>query len=99
VAAFVVRAEGGSDVDVLLEGAHVATTDANGVAHFWTSAAPGSEHHVELHASTDRRLRPQRVSHFFRLQDRDSVFVVNQVFKREKPAKSGRKRHRILKIE
>ena len=99
-AVFVIRAKNGPSVRVGLDGEHVATTNADGIAHFSRTGVPGTEYSIELDATEDPDLLPRRTSHRFLLPDSDHLFVVDQAFRsRGTPIKSRRRRPRIIKIE
>ncbi|MGB3052212.1 MAG: hypothetical protein WBB42_14505 [Polyangiales bacterium] len=100
LAVFIVRAKNGADLPVLLDGQIIAQTNTRGVAHFSTSAIPGTDFIVELDTRNQTELRPQRPTHLMTLPDADEVFVVNQSFDlRKAPRRRGRQRTRITKIE
>jgi len=99
-AVFIVRARNGADLPVLLNGQSVARTNPAGVAHFSTSASPGTDFIVELDTRSRPQLSPQRPKHLRTLPDADEIFVVNQSFDlRKAPRRRGRQRTRITKIE
>lgn len=99
-AVFIVRANNGADLPVLLNGQTVARTNPSGVAHFSASAPPGTDFIVELDTGSRPQLIPQRPKHWRTLPDADEIFVVNQSFElRKTPRRRGRQRTRITKIE
>jgi len=99
-AVFIVRAKDGANLPVLLNGQSVARTNTSGVAHFSTSAPPGTDFIVELDTGSRPQLSPQRPKHLRTLSDADEIFVVNQSFNvRKATRRLGRQRTRITKIE
>lgn len=99
-AVFIVRTQNGAELPVLLNGETVARTNRSGVAHFSTSARPGTDFIVELDTGSRPQLSPQRPKHLRTLPDANEIFVVNQSFDvRETPRPRGRRRTRITKIE
>lgn len=99
-AVFIVRAENGAGLPVLLNGENVARTNLSGLAHFSTSARPGTDFIVELDTGSRPQLSPQRPKHLRTLPDANEIFVVNQSFDvRKAPRRPGRRRTRITKIE
>ena len=100
LAAFVVRAVDGPNVDVMLSGERVASTDSRGVAHFWTRAPPGTEHRVDLLVDASSTLLPKRHTYFFVMPDADELFVMNPSFERSRSRRPPiRRRPRIIRIE
>jgi len=99
-AVFIVRAKNGAELPVLLNGESVARTNRSGVAHFSTSARPGTDFIVELDTGSRPQLSPQRPKHLRTLPDANEIFVVNQSFElRKAPRRRGPQRTRITKIE
>ena len=100
LAVFVIKAPNGSHLPVKLDGRLVARTNASGVAHFFVSGPPGTEHAIELDTSERPRLLPRSPTQHFTLPDAHEVFVVDQAFEMEKEVYRRRsRRRRILKIE
>jgi hypothetical protein len=100
LAAFIVRAKNGPHLPVLLDGEKVTQTNASGIAHFSARAAAGTEYTIQLDTREQPRLRPKSPMHLFILPNADEIFVVNQTFDLEnEPARPGRPRARIIKIE
>jgi hypothetical protein len=97
LAVFVVKARNGPHIEILLQGERVGRTDRDGVAHFSRRVAVGSEQVIELHAGP--KLRPSRISHFFKMPDANELFVVDQRFDVWRPSRPRSARRRIIKIE
>jgi hypothetical protein len=100
VAVFVVRAKGGAGLPVLLNGEHVATTNARGVAHFSRSAPPGTEYRVEVDARDRSVLLPRSAATLLRVPDSSELFIIAPTFRSShRPKKAGAGPRRIIKIE
>ena len=100
VAVFVVRANNGPGVPVVVNGEHVATTNTAGVAHFARSGSPGTEYIVQLDASEHPSLLPQSASMLVSLPDFDELFVFERTFQSVRSTGRTRpRRRRIVKIE
>lgn len=100
LAAFIVRAQNGPDLPILLNGERAARTNGSGVAHFSTRGATGTDYTVELDTRVHPQLLPQFPTHLFTQPDADEIFVLNQSFelKSERRPRDHR-RTRITKIE
>lgn len=99
-AVFIVRAKGGAALPVLLDGELVAQTNSLGIAHFSTSAPPGTDFIVRVDTSARPELRPKAPSHLRALEDSDQIFLIEQAFQsRREPRRKGAPRKRITKIE
>lgn len=100
IAGFVVRANHGPSLPVLLNGVEVAQTNHVGVAHFSRRGEPGTEYIVRLDTSSDSRLVPQHPTRTFTLDDQHQVFVVDQAFELAKASpRKPRPKGRIIRIE
>lgn len=100
LAVFVVRARHGAGLPILLDGRNVGETSSSGVAHFSTSAVPGTDFTVELVTRNHPELRPQRPRYLMTLPEADEVFVINQSFDRVRRGRQrGARRLKISKIE
>jgi len=77
---FVVRTNQKPGLVVNLDGHEAARTDAEGVAHFATEAAPGTTFRVQIVTEEDSGLRPQSPSSTFVLGDADEYYVFDQSF-------------------
>ena len=100
LAVFIVRTKNGGGLPVLLDGQHVARTNATGVAHFSTAAIAGTDFLIELDTRDHPRLRPQGPTHLMTLPDADEVFVIQQSFEQKGvPRRRISRRSKITKIE
>jgi len=100
IAAVVVRTGSHEGVVVHVDGEMVATTNEQGIAHFSRSVSPGTELLVELDASRNPQLRPQRLSRVVSIADSHDVFVIDQHYESVRRASGAvQRRRRILKIE
>lgn len=100
LAVFIMRAKNGANLPVLLDGQSVGKTNASGVAHFSTSAIPGTDFVVELDTGNHPHLSPQRPTHLVTLPDADEIFVLTQSFDVPKGARRrAPRRKKITKIE
>lgn len=100
LAVFIVRANNGAGLPVLLNGHTVAHTNSEGVAQFSASAPPGTDFVVKLDTQGQPDLIPQHPTHLRMLSDADDIFVVHQSFDHQKvPLPRKRRRMRITKIE
>ncbi|MFZ1864118.1 MAG: hypothetical protein WAU39_07860 [Polyangiales bacterium] len=100
LAVIVVRADNGAGLAVLLNERVMTRTNAAGVAHFSTSAPPGTELTVRLDTSEQPSLVPRNPMRILTMPDVHEVFVIEQTFetaKRHLPKR--KKRPRITKIE
>jgi hypothetical protein len=90
--AVVVRSRGATDVPVLVNGARQGSTDADGVAHFAYSLAPGAPVRVVLDTSAQPALRPQNPTKTFTVGSEDAVVLFDQKLEPErKPPVRARK--------
>jgi hypothetical protein len=100
IAAFVIKAEKGPDLPVLLNGESVARTNGLGVAHFSTRNAAGTDFKVVLDTRDHPHLLPQLPTRLFTLTDAEEIFVFEQSFEvRNEPRRRTHRRPRITKIE
>ncbi|MGB8332653.1 MAG: hypothetical protein WCE62_21190 [Polyangiales bacterium] len=100
LAVFVIRAKNGPDLPVLLDGESVTRTNPSGVAHLSAWGTAGTEYSIQLDTSEHPRLLPKSPTHQVTLPDAHEIFVVNQSFEVAKePARRGRRRARIIRIE
>ncbi len=76
-AAFIVRT-GQPDVPVLLNNEVVATTNAEGVAHFHRETDPETTFHLKLDTTVNSRLRPEEPYVEFNISAHDEVFTWDQ---------------------
>jgi hypothetical protein len=98
--AIAVRAKAGAGLPVLLNGELVAETNATGISHFATEAAPGDELVVELDTTKQPNLRPRSPRRHFVVRDREEAFVLTQSFHRlRKKTRRPARPFRIIKIE
>jgi hypothetical protein len=94
-AVVVVRADGQSDMPVLLDGREVARTDRSGVAHFAVRMAPNVAFQVRLATEHLPLLRPQEPRQTFTVPDHDELFIFDQSFSVEEPRRRRRRRRRV----
>jgi hypothetical protein len=100
LAVIVVRADNRAGLPVVLNERVVATTNASGVAHLSTTAAPGTELRLRLDTSEQRALVPRSPTHLLTMPDAHEVFFIDQSFKTTKQRpRPRRRRQRIIKIE
>ena len=100
LAVIVVRADNGADLAVLLNERFMARTNAAGVAHFSTSAPPGTELRVTLDTSEQPSLVPRSPTRIVTMPDVHETFVIDQSFETAKRhPRKRRRRPRIIKIE
>lgn len=95
-AAFVVRADNGAGLPVMLDGEEVARTNEQGIAHFAVEGEPGTEYRVQIDTSSRPRLKPQNPVQHFSLADEDALFTIGQEF--QLPARKVRRIFKIRKI-
>ena len=100
IAAFVIKAENGPDLPVLLNGESVARTNGSGIAHFSTRHAAGTDFKVVLDTRDHPHLLPQLPTRLFTLTDAEEIFVFEESFEvRNEPRRRTHRRPRITKIE
>jgi len=100
LAVFIVTAENGPDLPVLIGGDNAGRTNALGVAQISRWGAPGTEYALEIDTRANPRLLPRSPVHVFTLPDAHEIFVVNESFELQERHGIGRKRRRrITKIE
>jgi hypothetical protein len=100
LAVIVVRADHGDGLSVLLNDHVVAETNAAGVAHFSTSAPPGTELRVGLDTTERPHLVPRNPVRVFTIPDAPEAFVIDQSFETAKRRRRRQtRRPRIIKIE
>lgn len=78
--AILVKAETQPNLPILVRGAEVARTDADGLAHVLVSAPPGEELLVEISTTGAPALRPQRPRRQLRVENQDDIFVMHEKF-------------------
>lgn len=82
----VVRAEGGADLPVTIDGQVRGTTDESGNAHVVLSVQQEEEDvAVSLDTSDDQSLRPQNPRRVFELSGRDTIALFHQSFSQAQP--------------
>ncbi|MCC6873192.1 MAG: hypothetical protein IT378_02695 [Sandaracinaceae bacterium] len=86
-AVVIVRAGGQPNLPVFVDGRELARTDASGTAHVAVSMAPQTSFNVQLATASNPLLRPQDPSRPFTVPDADQVFVYDQPFQIEQPAR------------
>jgi hypothetical protein len=100
MAALVLRA-GQPGLPVLARGREVARTDADGVAHALVVLPPNSTFRVVVDTSQRPDLRPESPATTLAVADSDEIFVIDQDFAVELPARPPapppRRRHRHKK--
>lgn len=100
IAAFIIKAENGPDLAVLLNGEPVARTNGSGVAHFSMRYAAGTDLTLALDTREHPHLLPQLPTRLFTAANTDEIFVFDQSFEvRNEPRRRTRRRPRITKIE
>ncbi len=95
-AAFVVRADNGAGLPVMLNGEEVARTNERGIAHFAVAGEPQTEYRVQIDTGSKPRLKPQNPVQHFSLADEDALFTIGQEF--QLPARRVRRVFKIRKI-
>jgi hypothetical protein len=86
-AALVVLAsgEGRAALPIRIDGELVGQTEADGSAHLTLTAPAHATVRVELETSAQPRLLPRNPVHSFRLEDEDSILLLEQTFSVERP--------------
>jgi len=100
IAVIVVRAQNGGGLPVLVDDRIVGRTNADGVAHVSTLAAPGTELDFRLDTSMQPLLAPRSPSRVLTVPDAHELFLIDQAFEiSRRPPRKRNPPRKIIKIE
>jgi hypothetical protein len=92
--AVVVRAPGGKNLPVMVDGVERANTGSGQLAHLSLSGPPGKTVRLLMEPDAHSGLLPARAEKVLRIAEHDEIVLFEQEFRAPAPKKKRRRRHR-----